>query len=146
MMLRYTARRFFASGSASATSSSGAGSAGGGGGSSSKASKKGGEGGGDTRFGLLRKTLELSEYVETRTADEFASDAKAAKEWTRERSRAYMNRRKEEGEKLKMKIEAVEKLPEPFRSLAKKDNHAVFPANKHVWTLTPPIAGFREQL
>lgn len=47
--------------------------------------------------------------------------------------------------KIKLRDAAVAALPEHLRAAALVPDDEPFPANRQMWTLTPPIPGFQEQ-
>ena len=47
--------------------------------------------------------------------------------------------------KIKLRDEAIAALPEELRAAAREPDFEPFPANRQMWTITPPIPGFQEQ-
>lgn len=94
----------------------------------------------------MLKTMQYQKYVETRTEEEFAEDKRISKEYARFKMLEHTDRGKDEALKLRLKQAALAALPEDLRNLAMQIDTAPFPANRHIATETPPIAGFREKI
>lgn len=47
--------------------------------------------------------------------------------------------------KIKLREAAIAALPEELQAAARLPDNEPFPANRQMWTLTPPIPGFQEQ-
>ena len=47
--------------------------------------------------------------------------------------------------KIKLRDAAIAALPEKLRAAALMPDDELFPSNRQMWTLTPPIPGFQEK-
>lgn len=69
-----------------------------------------------------------------------------AKEYSRVLMRKHRARQAAESNLLRMKKEAIEALPENLKVAALVPDLALFPANRFMATLTPPIEGYYEKM
>ncbi|XP_038906439.1 uncharacterized protein LOC120092349 [Benincasa hispida] len=69
-----------------------------------------------------------------------------AKEYSRVLMRRHRARRAAESTLLQMKKEAIEALPEHLKAAALVPDLTLFPANRFMATLTPPIEGYIEKV
>ena len=60
--------------------------------------------------------------------------------------RRHRARQKAEADFLKLKKEAIEALPEKLREAALVPDFTLFPSNRLMATLTPPIEGYAEMV
>lgn len=106
------------------------------------ASKKGSSE--DSRVVLFKKVLDPRKWTDPRKPADYARDQAMAKKYTSETMKLVIARRKDETAKIKLKQQALAALPEDLRAKAVLPDHSLFPRNRHVFTDTPPIPGFRE--
>lgn len=77
--------------------------------------------------------------------EEQAEAAARSREYSRQKMEQHRAWQRDLTMKIKLREAAIDALPEELRAAARQPDNEPFPANRQMWTLTPPIPGFQEQ-
>ncbi|KAL3159462.1 hypothetical protein ABBQ38_009887 [Trebouxia sp. C0009 RCD-2024] len=100
----------------------------------------------DNKIQRFLLALAPQEIADLKLSDEEKADAAArSRDYSRRKMAQHREWQKDITQKIKLREAAIAALPEELRAAARAPDYEPFPANRQMWTLTPPIPGFQEQ-